>query len=264
MNKLLNTIGLLLLGLLCFGQLNAQLSVGGSTDLDGYVEILVQRVNELDPVYQRINELLNFQLPTRVVRDPEFYAWAENRLGQISYQLGLLRARANFLQESIRALRDLKNEYQRQNPYPVINYDMHRTIPHEQEFRRQQINAQVELYNCAIQSAQELYDSQSGRMVGVIESAAYRRLNGYLISYNQIYTNRRTPNQISSHLLSISTGESNRAIRDVGGMTPSEYKLRAFALEFLIPVFESAKRSRSAEGFHGAVANIFKFLPREL
>jgi len=261
MSKATSTILLIIMLSLFASQLPAQSVFDSDTNLDSYVQNLVQQVADLDPVYHKIDTLLNIQLPTQLKRDPEFYDTAENRFRQVSYQLGLLSARSNFLYASIGEIKKMKDEYQRNNPLLNVNYDTRSTM-NNNNFQNQLINAKLEMYDSAISFVQKLYKKQQRKSVEIVESSRYRKLNGYLASYNQYYVYGKSANEIARKLSTISIEESNRAVKDAGGMTPSQYKLRAFALEVLIPVFESAKKTRDPHNYAEAVAKIFRVLPK--
>lgn len=242
------------------GQLAAQ-NQYINTNMDSYVQKLAQQTADMDPVYQKINDLLNIQLPTQLKKDPEFYNSTENTFRRVSYQLGLLRARSNFLYASIGEIKKMKAEYQRNNPIPSVNYDTRSTISNN-NYRIQQIKDKLATYDSAISFVQNLYQKHQQKSVAVAESPQYRKLNGYLAGYNQYFIYGQSGNEIARKLSTINTEESNRAIMDAGGMSPAQYKLRAFANEVLIPVFESAKKTRDPQNFAEAVAKIFRVLPK--
>ena len=261
MNKITYIIWLSVIALVFASRLPAQSVFNSNTNLDSYVQNLSQQAADLDPVYQRIDELLNIQLPTQLKKDPAFYNTAENRFRQVSYQMGLLRARTNFLYASIGEIKKMKAEYQRNNPLPNVNYDTRSTV-NNNNYQIQQIKAKLEVYDSAINFVQNLYQRLQQKSASIVESSRYRKLNGYLAGYNQYCVYGQSANDIARKLSTISTEESNRAVMDAGGMSPAQYKLRAFALEVLIPVFESAKKTRDPQNYAEAVAKIFRILPK--
>jgi hypothetical protein len=184
----------------------------------------------------------------------ELYSQAEQRYFQYSYVLGVIAARYTLMYETREQLKKLKKEYAKTNPLPYTS-DTRSTMSDQAILRSGQIRQQLKSYDAAIQFANDLYWAQVRKSQELEGSSNAKKLFGFILVYNQNVL-RNPETTIRTEILYRSQNERSRGERDAGGISNNEYRARNFALNILLPIFDSTKGTKPAESLPSALAKI--------
>lgn len=257
---------LITLAIVYTGQLLGQ---SGELSLENYADQLTSLASQNDPFFNEAYRLIDLQLPTNLIYDrrnsgftaqANMYQQAEQRYFRFQYVLGHISARYTLMYETREQLKKLRAEYVRNNPIPYSS-DTRSTMSDQAILRSGQIRQTIAAYDAAIRFASNLYAAQLNRSGELVESSNAKKLTGFVIVYNQNVL-RKTEQQIRTDILYQGQNESNRGERDAGGISNNEYRARNFALNILLPIFDSTKGTKPAESLPSALAKILSALSK--
>lgn len=236
---------------------------GGELSLESYADQLTSLSSQSDPFFNEAYRLIDMQLPTNLIYDrrnsgfsaqANLYQQAEQRYFRFQYVLGHISARYTLMYETREQLKKLRAEYVRNNPIPYSS-DTRSTMSDQVILRSGQIRQKIAAYDAAIRFASNLYAAQLNRSRELVESSNAKKLTGFVLVYNQNVL-RKTEPQIRTDILYQGLNENNRGERDAGGISNNEYRARNFALNILLPIFDSTKGTKPAESLPSALAKI--------
>jgi hypothetical protein len=240
-----------------------------NTNTEQLIQNLSGQVASADPYFSQAYDLLNLQVPVNPVYNPGLIQEAESHYAHYRYLLGVIRARSKFIYDTKQEIIRLKSDYQKANPLPNINYDTHSTIDNQTRYKAEQIKARTRAYDAAVSCVDTMYKKYQAKIMDLVNSAS--KLSGYIINYKATVEYIRDQAKMNTSFVIPNQMEENRGMKDAGGMSDTQYKMRSFALNVLIPIFDNAAKTNPYDSaditsdtdvLAKALEGIFKILPK--
>ena len=152
----------------------------------------------------------------------------------------------------------MKADYKKNNPLLKTNYDTRSTVDNHDSIEVQKIKATIKAYDDAIKCVDKMYWDYYRKIQDLDNSS--KHLTYYVLNYKIIYE-RKSQTYMENEYWAILAKERNKGERDAGAMSDSEYKISSFALDFLIPMFNSASDTLPAASLPEAIVKILQILP---